>query len=430
MTSQSVYHRHAASLILGALMIVAACGASLLHAQTAAAPSDRYLARAKHILKTTPLIDGHNDLPWRIREDTIARGNVEAYDLRTHRSGQTDLDRLKKGMVGAQFWSVYTPGEYRDSGYARVQLEQIDIARRVIEKYPDRLALALTPNDIRREFKQGKLASLLGLEGGHAIEHSLGALRAYYDLGVRYMTLTHNVTVDWADAALDSAKHNGLTPFGDSVVREMNRLGMLVDLSHVSPATMSAALNVTQAPVIFSHSAARALVDVPRNVPDSILRRVTANGGIVMVPFVAGFVSPAVLLYDQATRPTMNALRERYGNDTAAITRAIKEWRTAHPTPRATLSQVADQIEYVRKVAGVDHVGIGGDFDGITEVIQGLEDVSKYPALFAELAKRGWSDGDLRKLAGENFLRVFAQAETVAKQMQRRNGGAGPARTL
>jgi membrane dipeptidase len=322
-------------------------------------------------------------------------------------------------MIGAQFWSVYTPGEYRDSGYARVQLEQIDIARRFIAKYPDRLALALSANDIRRDFKQGKIGSLLGLEGGHAIENSLGALRAYYDLGVRYMTLTHNVTLDWADAALDSAKHKGLTPFGDSVVREMNRLGMLVDLSHVSPGTMSAALNVSQAPVIFSHSGARALVDVPRNVPDSILRRVTTNGGIVMVPFVTGFVSPAVLLYDQSTRPVMKDLQAKYGNDTAAITREIKQWRATHIEPRATLSQVADQIEYVRKVAGVDHVGIGSDFDGITEVVQGLEDVSTFPALFAELARRGWSDNDLRKLAGENFLRVFAQAEAVSKRIQR-----------
>ena len=409
---------HSLNGALGVLLLIGS--ASSLRAQAGSAPGeDVYLARAKRILSQTPLIDGHNDLPWRIREDSIARGNVDTYDLRKHTPGHTDLDRLKKGMVGAQFWSVYTPGEYRDSGYARVQLEQIDIARRFIAKYPDRLALALSAEDIRRDFKQGRIGSLLGLEGGHAIENSLGALRAYYDLGVRYMTLTHNVTLDWADAALDSAKHKGLTPFGDSVVREMNRLGMLVDLAHVSPGTMSAALNVSQAPVIFSHSGARALVDVPRNVPDSILRRVTTNGGIVMVPFVTGFVSPAVLLYDQSTRPVMKDLQAKYGNDTAAITREIKQWRAAHIEPRATLSQVADQIEYVRKVAGVDHVGIGSDFDGITEVVQGLEDVSKFPDLFAELARRGWSDSDLRKLAGENLLRVFAQAEAVSKRMQR-----------
>jgi membrane dipeptidase len=401
------------------LLGFAICAAFPISAQTTTTPDSRDLARAKRILAETPLIDGHNDLPWRIREDTIARGNVDVYDLRKHAPGQTDLDRLRKGMVGAQFWSVYVPGEWRDSGFARVQLEQIETARRMIAKYPDRFALALSSSDIRREFKRGKLASLLGMEGGHAIENSLSALDAYYELGARYMTLTHNVTLDWADAALDSAKHNGLTPFGDSVVREMNRLGMLVDLSHVSPATMSDALSVSEAPVIFSHSAARALVDVPRNVPDSILRRVTKNGGIVMVPFVPGFVSPAIYLYDQAMRPTVRDLQQQYGSDTAAITRAVGEWTKAHPQPRATLSQVADQIEYVRRVAGVDHVGIGGDFDGITEVVQGLEDVSTYPALFAELARRGWSDADLRKLAGENFLRVFAQAEAVAKRMQK-----------
>ena len=405
--------------VIGASAVILTLAPTVVRAQTNSSDAtDPYLARVERILRQTPLIDGHNDLPWRIREDSIARGNVDAYDLRKRTPGHTDLDRLKAGMVGAQFWSVYTPGDWRDSGYARIQLEQIDIARRMIAKYPDRLALALSANDIRREFREGKLASLLGLEGGHAIENSLGALRAYYDLGVRYMTLTHNVTLDWADAALDSAKHNGLTPFGDSVVREMNRLGMLVDLSHVSAGTMSDALNVTLAPVIFSHSGVRALVDVPRNVPDSILRRVATNGGIVMVPFVTGFVSPEVLRYDESSRPLITELQKKYGKDTAAITREINQWRAAHPEPRATLSQVADQIDYVRKVAGVDHVGIGGDFDGITEVVQGLEDVSKYPALFVELARRGWSDADLRKLAGENLLRVFGQAEAVARRLQ------------
>src|SRR5689334_3985190 len=396
--------------------------------------SDPYMARAIRVLTAQPIVDGHNDLPWRIREDKGHPMDVEWYDLRGHTAGMTDLARLKAGHVGGQFWSIYIPGERGDAtykprgvvssqpGYARAQLEQIDIARRVVAKYPE-LEWATTADSVRAAMKRGHLGSMLGLEGGHAIENSLNLLRAYYAMGARYMTLTHNVTLDWADAALDSAKHGGLTPFGDSVVREMNRLGMLVDLSHVSPGTMSDALNVTQAPVIFSHSGARALVDVPRNVPDSILRRVTVNGGIVMVPFVTGFVSPAVYLYDQSTRPIITDLQKKYGKDTAAITREINQWKATHPEPRATLSQVADQIDYVRKIAGVDHVGIGGDFDGITEVVQGLEDVSKYPYLFAELLRRGWSDADLRKLAGENLLRVFAQAEAVSRRLQRSDAG-------
>jgi membrane dipeptidase len=380
---------------------------------------DKYLMRARHILATTPLIDGHNDLPWRIREDTTARSNVDLYDLRRKTPGHTDFARLKQGMIGGQFWSVYTPGEWRDSGYAKVQLQQIDIARRVIAKYPDQLGLALKADDIPRIFHQKKIASMLGLEGGHAIENSLGLLRDYYDLGVRYMTLTHNVTLDWADAALDSAKHGGLTPFGDSVVLEMNRLGMLVDLAHVSPGTMSDALNVTRAPVIFSHSGARALVDVARNVPDSILRRVTTNGGVVMVPFVTSFVSPEVQAYDRALGAAMRDARRISGADSTSVRAAGDAWKASHPKPHAILSQVADQIDYVRKVAGVDHVGIGGDFDGIDDVVVGLEDVSKYPDLFAELARRGWSDADLRKLAGENVLRVFRAAERISAQMRK-----------
>ena len=390
----------------------------LAPATAAAQGRDPFLGRVKRVLATTPLIDGHNDLPWRIREDKIARGNVDAYDLRQHTPGHTDLARLKEGMIGAQFWSVYTPGEWPDSGYAKVQLQQIDIARRVIAKYPDRLALALTAADIPRIFRKHKIASLLGLEGGHAIENSLGLLRDYYDLGVRYMTLTHNVTLDWADAALDSARHGGLTPFGDSVVVEMNRLGMLVDLAHVSPGTMSDVLDITRAPVIFSHSAARALVDVARNVPDSILRRVTINGGVVMVPFVTGFVSAKVAAYDRALETAMRDARREIGTDTVALRAAREQWESSHPKPRATLAEVADQIDYVRKVAGADHVGIGGDFDGVDDVVLGLEDVSKYPDLFAELARRGWSDADLRKLAGENLLRVFRAAEKVSARMR------------
>jgi membrane dipeptidase len=299
-------------------------------------------------------------------------------------------------------------------------MEQFDIARRMVDKYPDKLMWALTARDLRRAQKEGKIGSVLGLEGGHAIENSLGTLRVYYDLGARYMTLTHNVTTAWADAALDSAKHGGLTEFGKEVVREMNRLGMLVDLAHVSPGTMSDALDVSEAPVIFSHSGGRGLVDHKRNVPDSILRRVPANGGVVMVPFVTSFVSPEVAAYDHDEQIFTADLRKKFGTDTAAIRQATRARRADHPSPKASLSQVADQIEYVKRIVGPDHVGIGGDFDGITDVVVGLEDVSKYPALFAELAHRGWSDDDLRKLAGENFLRVFSKAEAVAKRLQKK----------
>ena len=413
-----MYHRLVVST---AVLVVLAAGATVaVDAQAAAPqPSARDSALARRVLRATPLTDGHNDLPWRIREDTLRPRDVEAYDLRRRTPGHTDLERLRRGMVGAQFWSVYIPGEIRDSGYARVQLEQIDIALRVIDKYPDALELATTEAEVRRAFRQGRIGSLLGMEGGHAIENSLGALRAYYDLGARYMTLTHNVTLDWADAALDSVRHNGLAPFGEEVVREMNRLGMLVDLSHVSPATMSDALNVTQAPVIFSHSSARALCDVPRNVPDSILARLPRNGGVVMVTFVPQFISPAVAAHAATAQQEAAAITRRLGSDTAAIRREIAAWTAANPAPRATLSQVADHIEHVRRVASVDNVGIGSDFDGIDATIVGLEDVSTFPALFAELARRGWTEADLRKLAGENVLRALARAETVAARLRR-----------
>ena len=363
----------------------------------AAQPADPRMAMVQRVLRTTPLIDGHNDLPWRIREDSTMSRDVEAYDLRRKTPGHTDLARLRTGRVGAQFWSVYVPGEIKDSGFARVQLEQIDIARRVIAKYPEALRFVTSAAGIRSAFAAGRIGSLLGMEGGHVLENSLGALRAYYALGARYMTLTHNVTLDWADAALGEPKHGGLTAFGKEVVREMNRLGMLLDLSHVSPAVMSDALTVSEAPVIFSHSAARALVDHRRNVPDSILVRVARNGGVVMVPFVPGFVSNAV----------------RAWNDSS------ETWRASHPAPRATIADVADHLDHVRKVAGVDHVGIGSDFDGITETVQGLEDVSTFPALFLELARRGWKEAELRKLAGENLLRAFTRAEQVSARLAR-----------
>ena len=378
--------------------------------------SESHLERARRILRSTPLIDGHNDLPWEIRRAT-APFDVDAYDLRTKTPGHTDLDRLRKGMLGAQFWSVYIPGDMKDSGFARVQLEQIDIGRRVVAKYPQ-LEWTLTAPEIRTAFRAGKIGSLLGVEGGHAIENSLGVLRVYYDLGVRYMTLTHNVTLDWADAATGEQRHGGLTAFGEEVVREMNRMGMIVDLSHVAPATMSDALNVTEAPVMFSHSSARAIADVPRNVPDSILRRLKTNGGVVMVTFVPGFISPQIVAHAGRRQIIGAEIRTRFPNDTVGSNLELAAWDSTHPTPRATLSQVADHIEHIKRIAGPDHVGIGGDFDGIDEVIVGLEDVSTYPALFAELSRRGWTELDLRKLAGENILRVLERADVVARRLQ------------
>jgi len=379
---------------------------------------DRALEHARKLLRSTPLIDGHNDLPWAIRESEKAPRDVAAYDLRTRTTGHTDLSRMAEGQVGAQFWSIYIPGEIKDSGYAKVQLEQFDIARRMIARYPDRLATALTADDIERSFKRGRVASLLGMEGGHAIENSLGALRSYYDLGARYMTLTHNVTLDWADAALDSTRHGGLTEFGREVVREMNRLGMLVDLSHVSPATMSDVLDVAEAPVIFSHSSARALTDHPRNVPDSILARLPKNGGVVMVTFVPAFVSPEVAAWEAQAKEQENAIKEAV-TDTLERKRRFEEWKATHARPTATLKQVADHVEHVREVAGSDHVGIGSDFDGIDTVPEGLEDVSKFPELFAELIRRGWSDSDLKKLAGQNLLRVLREAEATSARLKK-----------
>lgn len=408
--------------LLGIVTIVVASPAPL-HAQaTAGATSDAaHRAKVRRVLATTPLVDGHNDLPGYIRSEfRQAPRDVDAYDLRKRTPGNTDIPRLREGMVGGQFWSVYVPGESRDSGYARLQLEQIDIARRVFARYPDVFTFALTAADVRRAKAAGKIGSLIGMEGGHVIENSLGALRAYYDLGARYMTLTHNVTLDWADAAMDEPRHGGLTRFGEEVIREMNRLGMLVDLSHVSPGTMSDALNVTASPVIFSHSAARALTDVPRNVPDSILRRLPQNGGVVMVAFVPGFVSRKVADYSALRAAQLVQARARFAGDSAAINRAMDEWDRAHPPVRAGIADVADHIEHIRRVAGVDHVGLGSDFDGTgNNLPDGLHDVSTFPALLLELSRRGWTESELRKVAGENVLRVMAANERIAARLRR-----------
>ena len=369
------------------------------------------MEHAKELLMSTPLIDGHNDLPWLIREET--GGDVAAFRLERENTFDTDIPRLREGLLGAQFWSVWIPGETAPADSRRLQLEQIDIARRIISSHPDTFELALTADDIERVFAEGKIASLLGMEGGYALNNSLAAMHEFYGLGVRYMTLTHNVTLDWADAALGEQRSGGLSEFGRTLVREMNRVGMLVDIAHTSPATMHQALDVSQAPVIWSHAAARALVDHPRNVPDDVLSRLPENGGLVMVTFIPSFLSKEVWEMEEGLWAT-NAASE-----------LVSEYRDiwmAHDAEvgaiRASIDDVVDHIEHIRDVAGIDHVGIGSDYWGMVDMPIGLEDVSGFPRLFAALIQREWTDEELRKLAGGNLLRAMRRAEIVAHELQ------------
>ena len=373
-----------------------------------------YRAQAIRILSTVPLIDGHNDIPDAIRE----RGGLDSINFAVRQPKlMTDVPRLRAGHVGGQFWAAYVPVTAMDSGThaATYALEQIDLVHRLCSKNARSLAMAYTAADVERNFAAGKVSCLIGIEGGHAIENSLGALRMFYKLGTRYITLTHWRSLDWATASTDTARR-GLSPFGKQVVLEMNHLGMLVDLSHVNDQTMSDALHTSRAPVIFSHSSARALADHARNVPDSILKLVTANRGVVMVNFNPGFVSEAVRVWGDTVNARLEKLRTA-GADSAARADSLKAWDAAGP--HATLSQVADHIEHIRQVAGIDCVGIGSDFDGITEVPVGMEDVSKFPDLIAELLRRGWTEADVKKVAGLNTLRVMREAERVAAEMRR-----------
>jgi len=381
---------------------------------TSADGSALTFALARAMLSRFPLIDGHNDLAWELREMFGADfGNV---DLTTRVTGtHTDIPRLVQGGVGGQFWSVFVPARLAGDAAVTAVLEQIDLVHRLVRRYPSRFELALTAADVDRAFAAGRIASLLGAEGGHSIAGSLGVLRSLYALGVRYMTLTHNSNVGWADSGTDVPDARGLTDFGRSVVREMQRLGMLVDLSHVSEATMHAVLDTATAPVIFSHSSAKALCDNPRNVPDDVLRRLAAGGGVCMVTFVAFFVSQECADWLDGLRKEA-ARRGIDARDLGALFSMKDEWERAHPVPAATMAQVADHVEHVRQVAGIEHVGIGGDFDGTTDLPVGLEDVSYYPALFAELLRRGWSEADCRALAGGNILRVMRAAEAYAAQ--------------
>jgi membrane dipeptidase len=386
---------------------------------------DPYLARARALHLSVPVFDGHNDYAWEVRE----RGGKDPakLDIRNLRTDtMTDIPRLRQGGVGAQFWSVYVPAALAGQQAVTATLEQIDIVHQVIARYPDDLALALTADDVQRIFLQGKIASLIGMEGGHSIDSSLGALRMFARLGARYMTLTHSKNTPWADSATDAPEHGGLSAFGEDVVREMNRLGMLVDMSHVSEATMEDVLRVTSAPVIFSHSSARALCDHPRNVPDAILRQLPKNGGVVMVSFVPGFTTPEAAAWDTAQEAEAGRLRALKPADEAAVKAGLDAWTASHPRPAVTVAQVADHVDHVRKVAGIDHVAYGSDFDGISSAPSGLEDVSRFPALTAELLRRGYTELEAKKVLGLNLMRVMRAAEAAAARMAaaRPAGGA------
>ncbi len=378
--------------------------------------------RALRILREVPLIDGHNDLAWEYRErvkNHLAQIDIRQDQSKLEKPLHTDIPRLRRGALGAQFWSVYVPATLKGADALQATMEQIDVVHRIDAAYPDVFELALTADDIVRIHKKGKIASLIGMEGGHSINNSLAALRQFYAAGARCMTLTHSLNNDWADSATDNPKHNGLTAFGKSVVAEMNRLGMLVDLSHVAPKTMHDALDTTAAPVIFSHSSARALTDHPRNVPDDVLARLKDNGGVVMVTFVPSFVSEKVRRHGAEQDAAEARFKELYQGQPAKVKEELAAWDAQNPRPRATISDIADHIEHVMKVAGEDHVGIGGDMDGITITPADLQSVADYPKLFAELFRRGHTDEQLKKLAGLNVLRVMRRAEAVAAKLQK-----------
>jgi membrane dipeptidase len=403
----------------------------LLWSPLAAQAADDYQHRVEQVLLRTPLIDGHNDLPWEIRDRF--KSDLAAVDLKSDTAHlpfpagaaplMTDIPRLHAGHMGGQFWSVWIPSDMKGYQAVQITLEQMDLVKRMAGRYPGDLEMAYTAADVRRIHQSHKIASMIGIEGGHQINNSLAVLRQMYDAGARYMTLTHTVNNGWADSATDAPVHHGLTPFGIEVVREMNRLGMLVDLSHVSPETMKAALAASEAPVIYSHSSARALVDHPRNVPDDILRSVAANGGVVMVNFAPGYVSSARNHWDadqaaERTRFNSPPYVGLYIGQPERAKAALAAWEQQHPRPATTLVQVADHIDRIRQVAGVDHVGLGSDFDGVGDVPVGLEGPNRYPALLEELMRRGWTDADIAKLAGENVLRVMAAAEKVAVRLR------------
>lgn len=397
--------------------LLAAASLAVLTGPVLAQSSQSEEARVMQILKRTPLIDGHNDLPWALRQGF---GN-DPYkvDLNTNLSTSTrlhtDIPRLRAGGMGGQFWSVYVSASMAPVDAAKATFEQIDTVKRIVAAHPDTFELATTADDLVRIHRAGKIASLIGMEGGYSIDDSLGLLREFYDSGARYMTLTHSKSTTWADSGTDAPKWNGLNAFGEEVVREMNRLGMMVDLSHVSEDTMVDAIRVSSAPVIFSHSSARAVTAHPRNVPDAVLRQMAGNGGIVMVTFVPGFISEAVRASGAARGAEMTRLTALNPGDPSAVKAGMDAWNAANPAPKATMEDVIAHIQHVRNVAGIDHVGLGGDYDGVDSLPVGLESVDGYPRLLAELMRRGWIEADIRKISGENMLRVMRAVERVAE---------------
>lgn len=380
------------------------------------------LEQARELLTEHPVVDGHNDLPWALREHVGY--DLAARDIATDQSAHlhTDIPRLRAGGVGAQFWSVYVRSDMAGDDAVSATLEQIDVVAELLDRYPADLRRALSADDMEAARAEGRIASLMGAEGGHSINNSLGTLRGLHALGVRYMTLTHNDNIAWADSATDAPGVGGLSPFGHEVVREMNRTGMLVDLSHVAATTMRDALATSTAPVMFSHSSARAVCDHPRNIPDDVLAQLPANGGIAMATFVPKFVLPEAVAWTQAADENLRSHGLHHLDTTGRAMKIHAEFEAANPRPRATVATIADHLDHMREVAGVDHIGIGGDYDGTAFLPQGLEDVAGYPNLIAELLARGWSAPDLAKLTWRNAVRVLRAAEDVGRELRTRRG--------
>lgn len=403
-------------------ILIATCIGMFLSTTGVSAQTDRsqYMDQAIEILERVPMFDGHNDAPWQYKNRVGYKFSELDFNDTSHlsRSMHTDITRLREGRLGAQWWSVYVSAHISEPEAVKQTMEQVDFVYRMAEKYPDTFEMAYSADDVERIFESGKIASLIGMEGGHSINNSLAVLRMFYNLGARYMTITHSRTLDWVDAAGDDPQHDGLTEFGEEVIREMNRLGMLVDLSHVTPATMENAIRVSDAPVMFSHSNTRAVADHPRNVPDDVLQMIPEKDGVVMVTFVESFTSEELRRYYAERNGYRAKVESLYPDQPEVASEKMREWMEANEMPKSTLEQVADHIDHIRDQIGTDYIGVGGDYDGISSLPLGLEDVSTYPELFAELLSRGYTEEELENIAGLNMLRVMRKAEEVSEKLR------------